>query len=125
MDNILWIVQALLAAVFFITGYMKIGQPKDKLRENLGIWVDGFSLNQIKMIGIAEILGAAGLLLPIWLSILPVLTPIAAIGLAIVMIGAMVTHLKLGESNPAKSNFILFLLAAFAAVGRLVIVPVV
>ena len=125
MDNILWIVQTLLAAAFSIAGYMKVSQPIENLRENLGIWVEGFSHGQVKMIGIAEILGAAGLILPMYLNISPVLTPTAAIGLAIIMIGAITTHLKLNESKPALSNLILFILAAFVAVGRLLILPVI
>ncbi len=125
MDTILWTVQALLAVLFFITGFMKIGQPKEALKENLGPWVDGFSLTQIKIIGILEMLAAAGMLLPMWLNTLPILTPIAALGLAAIMVGAMMTHLKLKENKPVLSNLILFALCAFVAVGRLWIVPVI
>jgi uncharacterized membrane protein len=125
MDTILWTIQALLAVLFFITGFMKVGQPKEALKENLGPWVDGFSLGQIKTIGILEMLGAVGLLFPMWLAMLPVLTPIAALGLAATMIGAMMTHMKLKENKPALSNLILFVLCAFVALGRLWIIPVV
>jgi uncharacterized membrane protein YphA (DoxX/SURF4 family) len=125
MDTILWTIQALLAVLFFITGFMKVGQPKEALKENLGPWVDGFSLIQVKTIGILEMIAAAGMLLPMWLRILPILTPLAALGLAATMIGAMMTHLKLKENKPALSNLILFVLCAFVAAGRLWIVPVV
>jgi len=125
MDTLLWTIQALLAAAFLMVGFMKATQPNEKLKDNLGQWVDGFSLTQIKIIGILEILGAAGLLLPMWLEIFPILTPIAALGLAATMIGAMMTHLKLNENKPALSNLILFILCAFVAVGRLWIVPVI
>jgi len=125
VDIILWMAQALLAAAFSLAGLMKVQQPLDELRKNLGPWVDGFSLGQIRTIGTFEILGALGLILPMWLNILPVMTPIAAIGIGIIMIGAIITHLKMDDSKPAMANFILLLLCVFVAIGRLGHLPAV
>ena len=63
MNTALWIVQALLAIAFLMAGAMKTFQPKEKLAEKMG-WVEDFSQGQIRTIGILEILGALGLILP-------------------------------------------------------------
>ncbi len=112
-----------MAAAFLMTGFMKVSQPLDELRKNLGPWVDGFSFVQIKAIGIFEILGALGLILPMWLNLFPILTPLAAIGIAVIMVGAIITHLKMDDSKPAMANLILLLLCVLVAVGRLELLP--
>lgn len=114
----LWIVQGLLAAAFLMAGGMKLMQPKEKLAENMG-WVEDFSANTIKGIGLLEVLGAIGLILPWALTIFPILTGLAAVGLVLAMIGAAITHLRRGETQMLVPNVVLGLLAAFVAYGRL------
>lgn len=118
MNTALWIVQCLAALGFLAAGVFKLSQPKPALDEKMP-WAKGFSATQVKLIGSAEILGAIGLIAPWATGILPVLTPIAASALAALMVGAIVTHVKLGEpparSAPATINL---LLAALVAMGR-------
>ena len=118
MNIALWIVQGLLAVAFLLAGGMKLTQPKEKLRENMG-WVEDFAPNTIRLIGLLEVLGAIGLILPWALTIVPELTGFAAIGLVLTMIGAAITHLRRGETPMIVPNVVLGVLAAFVAVGRL------
>ena len=118
MNIALWIVQGLLALAFLMAGGMKLMQPKEKLATNMA-WVEDFSPNTIKIIGLLEVLGAIGLILPWLLVIFPILTGLAAFGLALTMLGAAVTHMRRGESQMLVPNIVLGLLAAFVGVGRL------
>lgn len=90
----LWIIQIFLAFAFLVAGIVKVFLPTNQLEDKLGKWVNYFSKYQIKLIGTLEILGAIGLILPMWLNIYPILSPIAAIGLGFTMIGAIRTSLK-------------------------------
>ena len=118
MNIALWIVQGLLAVAFLMAGSMKIMKPKEELIEQMA-WVEDFAPNTIKGIGVLEVLGAIGLILPWALTIVPELTGIAAIGLLLTMVGAVVTHLRRGETQMMVPSVVLGLLAAFVAVGRL------
>ena len=122
MNIALWIVQGLLALIFLLSGAMKATQPKEKLASNTA-YVEDFSAGQIKTIGVLEILGAIGLILPAVTGILPWLTPVAAVGLALTMIGAIITHLRRGEYSMIVINIVLLALAAFVAYGRFVLEP--
>lgn len=112
MEIALWIVQGLLGLAFLMTGGMKLMQPKEKLQENMA-WVEDFDANVVKGIGVLEILGALGITLPILLSIAEYLTPLAAAGLVIVTIGAIVTHLRRSETQMVVPPLVLGLLATF------------
>jgi uncharacterized membrane protein YphA (DoxX/SURF4 family) len=114
----LWIVQSLLALAFLFAGSTKLTQAKDALAQRGMAYVEDFSATQVKLIGAAEVLGAIGLIVPWATGIAPVLTPLAAAGLAIIMVGAMLTHRRRGESQPIAANAILFVLAVFVAAGR-------
>ena len=118
MNIALWIVQGLLAIVFLMSGFMKISQPKDKVKEKGLTYVEDFSEGQIRLIGILEILGAVGLILPALTGILPVLTPLAAVGLALTMVVAAITHLRRKEYSMTVLNIVLMGLALFVAYGR-------
>ncbi len=118
MNIVLWIIAGLLAAAFGAAGLMKLAQPKAKLAESGMGWTEDFSDGQVKLIGLAEVLGAVGLILPAALDIAPVLTPLAAAGLALLMVGAAVTHVRRGEKNMLPVNLVLGGLAAFVAVMR-------
>ena len=117
MNVFLWIVQAVLAAVFAMSGAMKTTQPKEKLAPRLP-WVEDFSPGTVRLIGIVELLGAIGLILPAATGIAPVLTPIAATGLAIVMVLAAATHIRRKEPSGVAFTAVLLLLAVIVAWGR-------
>ena len=122
MNIAILIIQVLLAIVFFMAGLMKLIQPKEKLANNMA-WVEGFSQNQIRLIGVLEILGAVGLVLPALTGILPWLTPLAAVGLALLMVGAIITHLRRDEYPNMIANIVLFALSVFVAYGLLTALP--
>ena len=122
MNAALWIVQILLALVFLMAGIMKATRSKEKLAERMD-WVEDFSEGTIRLIGILEILGAIGLILPAVTGILPWLTPLAALGLALTMVGAMIAHIRQGEYSSLIVNLILLAMALFVAYGRFVVVP--
>jgi len=117
MNIFLWILQAVLAAAFLGAGLMKLTQPKSKLQENMG-WVEDFSDNAVKGIGAAEVLGAIGLILPRALNIAPVLTPVAAVGCAIVMAGATVVHTRMKDYKGLGMPVVLLILAIIVVAGR-------
>ncbi|WP_448256125.1 DoxX family protein [Microbacterium aurum] len=93
----LWIINGMLALAFLGSGGMKLLRPKDALASSGMAYVEDFSAGTIKLIGALEVLGAIGLIVPLLTGIVPVLTPIAAIGLAIIMVGAVVTHIRRKE----------------------------
>lgn len=122
MNVALWIAQVLLAVLFLMSGFMKATQPREKLAKNMA-WVNDFSPTAIKAIGVLEILGAIGVILPALLNIMPILTPIAAGGLALVMLGAVIVHLRRKEYPNIVMNLVLMALAVFVLYGRLVLLP--
>ena len=127
MNIALWIVQALLAVMFLMAGLMKASKSKEEIKEAGGegmAWVDSVSDSNVRLIGILEILAAIGLILPPLTGILPWLTPLAALGLVLTMIGAASLHAKRGDgTQPIVMNMILLLLAAFVAYGRFIAAP--
>ena len=124
MNTVLWIIQGLLAVIFLMAGAMKLLKPVDELSKKLGGWVNNFSISTIRGIGLAEILGAFGLILPMLLKIFPILTPVAAVGLAFTMIGAMRLHIERKETKDVIYNSVLLLLTISVIVGRLWILNV-
>lgn len=114
----LWIVQGLLAIMFIMAGFMKSFQPVEELVKMLP-WVESSPILLIRFIGMSELLGGIGLLLPSILRILPKLTGYAAIGIMIIMILAAGFHGMQGEWEAIPMNFILGGLAGFVAWGRL------
>ena len=124
MNITLWIVQGILAFVFLMAGLIKLSQPKHVLRKKIGYWVDSYTDGAIKTIGLTEVLGAIGLVLPMALNIIPSLTIVAAAGLSITMIGAIAVHLKRKEMKEVTINLVLLLLTVFVLVGRLYISPI-
>lgn len=118
MNIVLWVVAGLLAAAFFASGIMKLIQPKEKLAAAGMDWSEDFSAGTIKAIGALEVLAAIGLILPAVLGVAPVLVPLAAVGLVLIMIGAGITHGRRGESQMIVVNVVLLALAAFVAWGR-------
>lgn len=118
MNIVLWIIASLLAAAFLAAGAMKLTQPKEKLAASGMGWTEDFNAGAIKTIGLLEILAAVGLVLPALLGIAPVLVPAAALGLVIVMLGAVVTHARRKEAQAIVANVVLLVLAAAVVWGR-------
>lgn len=121
MNIVLWIVQGLLAVAFLLSGGMKVVAPVENLKKNMP-WAVNI-LVWIRLLGIAEILGAIGIILPELTHILPWLTIAAAVGLAIVGISAAIFHGVRKEYNTIAPTVILFLLALFVIIGRLTLAP--
>lgn len=117
MNTTLWIIQGLLAAAFLGAGILKATTPKPKLTEKMA-WANDFTPNAIKLIGVVEILGALGLVLPGITDIAPILTPLAATGLAITMALAIAVHVRRKERAEIVPGLVLGVLAVFVAVGR-------
>ena len=119
----LWILQFLLAAMFLMAGFMKLSQPIDELSKSLP-WAAQVPEGLVRFIGAAEVLGALGLILPALLRIKPILTPIAALGIATVMLFAIFFHGSRGENSAIGMNVVLILIAALIAWGRFKKAPI-
>ncbi len=118
MNIVLWIIAGLLAAAFAAAGAMKLAQPKEKLAASGMAWTEDVSPGLVKLIGALEVLAAIGLILPAVLDIAPVLVPFAALGLVLIMIGAIVTHARRKETQAIGINVVLLVLAAVVVWGR-------
>jgi uncharacterized membrane protein YphA (DoxX/SURF4 family) len=118
MNLALWIVAIVLAAVFAGSGSMKLLVPNDKLVKSGQGWAQDFTPTNIRLIGLVEVLGAAGLILPAVTHIAPILVPLAAIGLVLVMGGAAIVHARRHEAMNIAVNVVLLVLAVFVAWGR-------
>ena len=123
MTYVLWIIQVLLALLFLFAGGIKLVVPLEVLK-SMGspnqILLPGLLL---RFIGVCEVLGALGLILPGLLRIRPSLTPLAAAGLVIIMIGATVLTFMADGVGPAVLPLVIGLLAAFVAYGRWQLAP--
>jgi len=117
MNVVLWILTGLLAVAFLAAGLTKLSQPRDKLAATMG-WVEDFSPGTVKLIGALEVLAASGLVLPAALDVVPVLVPLAAVGLIALMVGAAVTHARRRETPMIAINVVLLVLAVVVAWGR-------
>ena len=117
MNIVLWIIASLLALAFLGAGLTKLTQPKEKLGERM-TWTRHTSAGAVKAIGALEVLAAIGLILPAALGIAPILVPLAATGLVLVMVGAAITHARLKEPQGIVTAFVLLALAAIVAWGR-------
>ncbi|MFD1715953.1 DoxX family protein [Amnibacterium flavum] len=108
-----WIVAGLLALVYLYSGGVKILRSREKLRPMMG-WVDATPVAVIKTIGVLEVLGAAGLILPPLTGVAPALAIAAAIGLILVQVGGIALHLSRGEGRQIGFNIVLLALAGVA-----------
>jgi uncharacterized membrane protein YphA (DoxX/SURF4 family) len=120
MTYALWIAQGLLALVFLFAGGMKLVTPIDEMTAQMPLALPGLF---VQFIGVAEVLGALGLLLPGIARIRPGLTPLAAAGLVLIMLGAVGYTLAAGDVAPALIPFVVGAVAAFVAYGRWRLAP--
>ncbi|WP_432983991.1 DoxX family protein [Dactylosporangium sp. CA-233914] len=117
MNIALWIVAGLLAVASLAGGVTKLIRPKEKLPAGWG-WVEDYSAGSIKAIGALEVLAAVGLILPAAFDIAPMLVPLAAVGLVLLMVGALITHIRRREVQGIVMTMVVLALAAFVAFGR-------
>ena len=121
MNKGLWVIQIILAVFFFFTGVMHFILP-ESLPQQMA-WMYDMSTPMHIFTGVAEILGALGLILPALTRIQARLVPLAAAGLAVLMVGAVVFHISRAEYSNVMTNLILGLLAAFVAYERWKMIP--
>ena len=120
---ILWTAQIILGGMFIMAGVMKSSQPIIDLSKSVP-WTANVPLALVRFIGVSELLGGIGLILPALFRIKPILTPVAAIGILIIMVFAMLYHIINGETNVIGINVAFALLAAFIAWGRMKKAPI-
>lgn len=106
-----WILAGLLAVFYLYSGGMKVVRSKAALQPMMA-WVETMPMGFVRTVGILEVLGAIGLILPPLIGILPPLALAAAIGLLLVQIGAIVVHLRRGETRIIGMNVVLLVAAA-------------
>jgi hypothetical protein len=117
MNTALWIIQGLVATALTASGIIIMIVPKEKLAKKLS-WVNEYSNGMRYFICISKILGAVGLILPVQLNILPILTPVAACFIALFMLFAMRYHIIKKEYKDIPATVIFFVLALFIAYNR-------
>jgi uncharacterized membrane protein YphA (DoxX/SURF4 family) len=118
METAIWTAQVLLAAIFLATGLTKLTQPRAQMAAGPMGWAADVSDVEFRAVGLLEVLGALGLVLPGALGIATLLTPLAAVGLALTMIGAIATHVRMGETDRLAVPIVLLALTLFVAVER-------
>ena len=119
MNLTLWIIAGLLAVVYLAAGIAKLIVPKKKLATAPGAgWIEDFSAGTVKAIGALEVLAGVGLVLPAAIDIAPVLVPLAAVGLMLLMAGATITRIRRHETKPMVADLVYLALAGFVAWGR-------
>ena len=120
MDLALWIVAGLLAAAYLFAGGSKLIISREKIAtmSTSARWVEDFSAGSVKAIGAVEVLAALGLVLPAALDIAPVLVPLAALGLVMIMVGAVITRIRRHEFKSMVADLTYLVLAGFVAWGR-------
>jgi uncharacterized membrane protein YphA (DoxX/SURF4 family) len=121
MATVITVIQVLLTLLFAVGGLLKLTQPYAKFTKlPFQAWANDFKPEHIRLIGVLEVSGAVGLIVPLLLPSLTMLTPLAAVGLALIMSGAMATHLRRSEYPNMVGNLMWLGLALFVAYGRLV-----
>lgn len=118
MNVVLWIIASVLAVAFAASGLLKVLRPKEQLKAQGMGWVDDWDGRAVKLIGALEVLAAIGLILPAALDIAPILVPLAATGLAVIMVGAIIVHARRKETPIALANVVLLILTLVVAWGR-------
>lgn len=123
LHGFLWITQVVVAASLVWAAVLKIIQPVETLAQ-LWPWTGQVPVALVKFTGVVDLLGAMGLILPAWLRIRPGLTPLAAMGILVLMVCASIFHLARGEASVIGVNAVFAGMAAFVAWGRFRKVPI-
>lgn len=125
MEIATWVVSGVLAALYLTAGTLKTTQPLERLQGAMP-WVWDIGRNGVRLVGVAELLGALGLVLPKLLGVVDeragldgTLTGVAATGLALLQLGAIPVHVRRGEQAMVPMNVVLLVAAGFVAVVRL------
>ena len=117
MNTVLWIIQGILACMFALAGIMKSTQPREKLNAQMA-WTSRFPFWTVRLVGISELLGAIGLIVPLLIGVGPDLTPLAAAGLALIQVFAVFHHSKYKENKAIAMNIAFMVMAVFVMYGR-------
>ena len=123
INILLWIAQTLLAVSFIWTAMLKLFQPIEQLSA-MWPWTGQVSVAFLKFTGVIDLLSGIGIILPALLRIKPVLTPVTAIGIIILMISAGIFHISRGEASVIGVNIVFAIIAAFIAWGRFLKAPI-
>jgi uncharacterized membrane protein YphA (DoxX/SURF4 family) len=123
MQTALWILQVLLALVFLVSGGMKLLVPYETAVSKSDVLAD-YSAGTVKLIGLAEVLGALGVILPSVTGILPWLAPVSAVGLVLTMFGAASANIRHGHYSHIIVNVVVLVMALAVVYGRVVALPV-
>jgi hypothetical protein len=120
MNDALWITAGLLALGALVSGSIKVFVPLEKLSHNeAAAWTRGVSPAFVRSLGGLEIAAAVGLTLPAAVDVAPAMVPVTAVCWVALMIGAMITHGRLGQWKLVMVNLVYLALAVFIVVGRL------
>jgi uncharacterized membrane protein YphA (DoxX/SURF4 family) len=117
MSALLWVLQIVLALVFLPLGLLAVGRSRERLLR-VAPWVEDFPEPVVRVVGVLEILGGLGVVVPAVLGVWTVLVPVAATGLGLLMIGAIVQHVTRGEMNRISAPAALLVAATAVAIGR-------
>lgn len=124
MNLTLWVATGLLAAVALVGGISKALIPTEKLAaQHGGEWTENAGAGFVKSLGVVELLAAVGLILPAVLDIAPFMVPVTAVCWVLLMVGAMITHGRLGQFGFVMLNSVYLALAVFIAWGRFGLEP--
>jgi uncharacterized membrane protein YphA (DoxX/SURF4 family) len=119
METVIWIAQAVIAAIMVMAGMQKLARTKEQLLASGTMnWTEDFAPGQIKGIGTLEVLAAIGLIVPAALDVAPVVTALAAMGVVLLMLGAAATHQRRGERQMLPINLTIAAVALFIAIER-------
>ena len=120
MSTLITVIQVLLGFVFAVGGFFKLAVPYAKYTKlPTTAWANDFQPEHIRLLCVTEVCAAVGLIVPLLLHRLTILMPLAAVGLALYMSGAMATHLRRAEYGNMAGNLLFLGLALFVAYGRL------
>lgn len=117
MNTIIWVIQCISATIFSIDGLLKLITPKEILEEKIG-WVKDYHNSTVRIIGFCEFMGAIGLVVPMALDVFPIITPIAAVFLVIIMLLVARVHLIRKEYKKISMDLLFFVMALLVAIGR-------
>ena len=119
MNTAIWIFQGLLALMFLAAGIRHLRQTEQKIKERPNDVIADFSIHQIRLIGILEVLGAIGVIIPWWINIVPILTPISATGLGIIMVVALGMFVKNKVIGRAPYAIVILIMTIMVVIVRL------